>query len=322
VHTALHGVATDTLLALFARAGLPAPHLVAAQSRPDPDFPTVGSPNPEEPGTLDLAIAEAIRTGAEAAIANDPDGDRLAVAIPEDGAWRTLTGDELGVLLAEQALATTSGPRLVVSTIVSSTLLGGLAADAGATWATTLSGSKWIVRAGAAHPGMPFAFGYEEALGYLVHDLVRDKDGITAAAAFAALVARLRADGTTVAARLEAIARRHGLHATRHWSVRLPGADGERRIAQAIEHLTGAPPRELAGRSVLAVERPAPDVIVLALEREARVVVRPSGTEPKLKAYLQVVIDVAGEWARARAEASAELDALAAAVIDALGLGD
>jgi len=315
VHTAMHGVGTGPVRSLFARAGLPAPHPVHAQAEPDPDFPTVAFPNPEEPGALDLALAEAARVDADVVLATDPDADRLAVAVPAGGAWRALTGDEVGALLAEQALATTSGPdRLVVSSIVSSTLLGRLAAEAGVEWVTTLTGFKWIARAVDDHPGTRFVFGYEEALGYAVHDLVRDKDGITAAAAFAALVAQLKANGETVLDRLDAIMRRHGLHATRQWSVRLPGAEGVARIAAVVHGLTDAPPDKLADRLVVEVTRPASDVIVLTLERDARVIVRPSGTEPKLKAYFQVVIDPVVDVAAARVEAAIAIDALQASL--------
>jgi phosphomannomutase len=323
VHTAMHGVGTKPLLALFERVGFPAPHLVAQQSEPDPRFPTVAFPNPEEPGALDLALAEAVRVGADAVIANDPDADRLAVAIVDGGSWRALTGDELGSLLGEQALATTSGPgRLVANSIVSSSLLGRLAAEFGAVWATTLTGFKWIVRATQQHPGTHFVFGYEEALGYAVHDLVHDKDGLTAAAAFAALAARLKAEGKTVAGQLEAIARRHGLHATRQWSVRLEGAEGARLIAEAVARVAATPPETLAGRAVVKVDRPADDVIVLSLEGDARVVVRPSGTEPKLKTYFQVVIDPVEDWAEARATAAEQLELLRQAVAVALALPD
>jgi phosphomannomutase len=318
VHSALHGVATAPLLALFQRAGFAPPHLVAAQAEPDGDFPTVAFPNPEEAGALDLALAEAARIGADAVIANDPDADRLAVAVPDAGGWRVLTGDELGALLAEQALATTTEPdRVVASTVVSSTLLGRLAAEAGARWETTLTGFKWVARAADGHPHERLVFGYEEALGYAVHDLVRDKDGLTAAAAFAALVARLKAAGETVPGRLRDIARRHGLHATAQWSVRLPGADGARRISDAVDAISTTPPAALAGREVLDVARPAPNVVVLTLRGGARVCVRPSGTEPKLKAYLQVVIDNERGWPCA----DAALDDLRRATVSALGLG-
>jgi phosphomannomutase len=323
VHTAMHGVGTAPLLALLERAGFRAPHLVGAQADPDPDFPTVAFPNPEEPGALDLALAEAARVGADAVVANDPDADRLAVAVVDQGRWRPLTGDELGALLAEQALATTAGAdRVVASSIVSSTLLGNLAADAGVPWVTTLTGFKWIVRAVDQHPGARLVFGYEEALGYAVHDLVHDKDGLTAAAAFAALAARLKAEGRTVVEQLEAIHRRHGLHATRQWSVRLEGAEGAARIHAAVSGLAATPPTAVGPRTVVRVDRPADDVIVLQLTGDARAIVRPSGTEPKLKSYFQVVVPVGDDYGAARAEAQQQLDELQAGVAEVLALQD
>jgi phosphomannomutase len=316
VHTAMHGVGTDPLVALLRWCGFPAPVTVEEQARPDPDFPTVDFPNPEEPGALDLALAKAAEVGADAVIANDPDADRLAACVVDGGRWRALTGDELGILLADQALSTTSGDdRLVVCSLVSSTMLGRLAEAHGAIWETTLTGFKWIVRATEAHPGSRFVFGYEEALGYAVHDLVRDKDGLTAAAAFAALAARLKAEGSTVAERLDELMAAHGLHATRQWSVRLEGAAGAARIAEAVGSLAASPPAAVAGREVRHVEMPASDVIVLALAGGARAVVRPSGTEPKLKVYLQVVRDDLD-----RDAAAADLEALRAGVAEALGL--
>ena len=317
VHTAMHGVGTAPLLDLFERAGFPAPAVVAEQAEPDADFPTVAFPNPEEPGALDLALAKAAEVGADAVIANDPDADRLAVCVVADGAWRPLTGDELGALLAEHALSSTEGERLVVCSLVSSTLLGRIAAAHGAAWETTLTGFKWIVRAGEKHPGKRFVFGYEEALGYAVHDLVHDKDGLTAAAAFAALAARLKAEGSTVADELDRIMRTHGLHATRQWSVRLEGAEGAARIATAVAALAADPPEAVAGRKVLDVQKPASDVIVLALDGDARAVVRPSGTETKLKVYLQVVRDDVD-----RAAAAADLEDLRQGLANVLGLRD
>ena len=311
VHTSLHGVAGPPLLRLLDAAGFDDVHVVPEQAEPDPDFPTVAYPNPEEPGALDLALAEADRLDADVVLATDPDGDRLGVAVLDGTGWRTLTGDELGALLAEQALATTAGDdRLVACSLVSSTLLGRLAAAAGVPCETTLTGFKWIVRATDRHPGRRLVFAYEEALGYAVHDLVRDKDGLTAAAAMAALVARLKAEGSSVPERLDAIARRHGLHACRQWAVRLDGADGIHRIRDAVAALADAPPSQLDGRTVRAVERPAEGVVVLHLDGDARVVVRPSGTEPKLKRYFQVVVDPVDDVAAARTEAAAALERL------------
>ncbi|MGH3193081.1 MAG: hypothetical protein ACRDOL_38680, partial [Streptosporangiaceae bacterium] len=188
VYTPMHGVAGDLMLRAVRQAGFPAPHVVATQAKPDPDFPTVAFPNPEEPGALDLALADALRLGADLVIASDPDGDRLAVAVPDPAVtagWRMLTGDQVGALLGAALLGWTAGEerRLVASTIVSSTLLARIAAAAGARYAETLTGFKWISRAADGLPGARFVFGYEEALGYMVGDVVRDKDGIGAALA-------------------------------------------------------------------------------------------------------------------------------------------
>jgi phosphomannomutase len=302
VHTALHGVAGAPLGCLFDRAGLPEPLAVPSQALPDPDFPTVRSPNPEEPEALELAIGDATRHHADLVLATDPDGDRLAVAVPEGARWRRLTGDEIGVLLADQALATTEGPgRVVASSLASSRMLGALAAESGAAWVTTLPGFKWIARAADDQPGARFVFGYEEALGYAVHDLVRDKDALTAAAAFAVLAAELRAAGASVVARLDDLERRHGVHATTRWSLHLPGAAGVGRMQRALDHLIEAPPRRVGGLDVRTVANPAGDLLVLELDHDARVVVRPSGTEPRLKVYVEVVAAPGPALERARA---------------------
>ena len=190
----MHGVAGGLMLRAIGQAGFAPPHVVAAQAQPDPDFPTVAFPNPEEPGALDLALADARRLGADLVIASDPDGDRLAVAVPrpggqEAGGWLALTGDQVGALLGRQPAGADGGPgrrpadRLVATTIVSSTLLSKIAAAAGVRYAETLTGFKWISRAADQLPGARFVFGYEEALGYDVGDVVRDKDGIGAALA-------------------------------------------------------------------------------------------------------------------------------------------
>jgi phosphomannomutase len=325
VHTAMHGVATEPLLRLFERAGIERPATVAAQAAPDPDFPTVPFPNPEEPGALDLALSEARRLGADAVIAHDPDADRLAVAVREDTGWRALTGDELGALLADHLLRGGEGDdRLVVRSVVSSTLLDRIADAHGVQRATTLTGFKWIVRAAADHPGARFTFGYEEALGYAVTDLVRDKDGLTAALVFADLAGQLRSEGATVADRLEDLARAHGLHATRTWSVRVTGPAAAARITAAVRRVVDQPPTTLAGVAVTAVERPADDVVVLQLEGGGRVVVRPSGTEPKVKCYLQVVLAEiapgAAGWRAARTEGEVRLQELQAAIGEVTGL--
>ncbi len=240
----MHGVGRDTLLAAFDRAGFPAPVVVPEQADPDPDFPTVAFPNPEEPGALDLALALAEARGADLVIANDPDADRCAVAVPAPSGWRTLTGDEVGGLLAEHVLRHTTGDdRLVVTTIVSSSLLRAIAAAHRVRSAESLTGFKWIMKAGT--PSDRLVFGYEEALGYSVGDdrgvLVNDKDGIGAALAIAALAADAKRDGTLLDL-LDAQARKYGLHATSQLSIRV---DDLSLITAAMTRLRAAPPQEL-----------------------------------------------------------------------------
>lgn len=289
-YTPLHGVGRDVLVAAMKRAGFAAPAVVATQGDPDPDFPTVRFPNPEEPGATDALLALAARTGADLAIAHDPDADRCAAAV----GGRQLTGDEVGVLLADHLLRHGAHGRMA-TTIVSSSLVGKLAASAGVPYSETLTGFKWIVRAGPAR-GADLRYGYEEALGYCVApDVVRDKDGISAALLLADAAAEAKATGRTLLDRLAEIATEHGLHATGAWSVLVSRlAD----IAAAMDRLRSAPPAELGGRAVLtatdllpgSAELPATDALVYRLAGDARVVIRPSGTEPKLKAYLEVVV--------------------------------
>jgi phosphomannomutase len=323
VHTAMHGVGWEPVRRLFVAAGFPEPVAVWDQAYPDGAFPTVRFPNPEEPGALDHALAVARTARADVVLANDPDADRLGVAI-KDGSWRALTGDEIGVLLADHVLRTTAPSpgeedrRLVACSLVSSSMLGRMAKAHGVHFKTTLTGFKWIVRAVDAEPGARFVFGYEEALGYAVGDLVRDKDGLTAALAFADLVARLKAEDRTVPMQLEALAREHGLHATRQWSIRAPIPD----IRAAVERFVAAPPASLAGRAVTSLDHPADDILVLHLEGDARVVVRPSGTEPKLKTYLQVVVDDFDDYDTAKAAAADDIESLRRDLVGVLGLGD
>jgi phosphomannomutase len=296
VYTPMHGVAGGLMLRAMAQAGFAAPHVVAAQAEPDPDFPTVAFPNPEEPGALDLALADARRLGADLVVASDPDGDRLAVAVPEPGGvWRTLTGDQVGALLGASLLQRTARDpvpeaRLVASTIVSSTLLCKVAAAAGARYAETLTGFKWIARAADGIPGARFVFGYEEALGYAVGDVVRDKDGIGAALAMLDLVTGARAAGRSVLQVYDDLESAHGVHLTSQLTLRT--ADQ----AAVMSRLRADPPAELGGLPVteladLAVApragMPTADVLVFRLAG-ARVVIRPSGTEPKIKCYIEV----------------------------------
>src|SRR4051794_19368929 len=315
-YTAMHGVGAETTRAVFAAAGFAAPASVAEQDVPDPRSPTVAFPNPEEPGAVDLLVALAERTGADVAIAEDPDADRCSVVC--DG--RQLTGDEVGALLADWLLR--RGVRgTYAASLVSGSLLHALAAAHGVRTAETPTGFKWIVRAGT--PQRPLAFGYEEALGYAVApDVVRDKDGISAALAVALLAAELKADGRTLVDRLDELATEHGLFVTGQLSARVEDLS---LISDAMTRLRAHPPASLLGRPVqyadLADEDPPVDAVRL-LGDGVRVVVRPSGTEPKLKAYLETVVPVhddAGLLA-ARGRGADELDELRAEMSAALGL--
>jgi len=325
VYTALHGVAARLVLRAIEQAGFPPPLMVGAQQEPDPDFPTVAFPNPEEPGTLDLALAQAREDAADLVLANDPDGDRLAVAAPDPaapGGWRVLTGDQVGALIGSYLLDRTAagsapGQRLVVTTVVSSTLLGKIAAVAGARYAETLTGFKWIVRAGQGIPGRRFLFGYEEALGYAVGDVVRDKDGISAALALLSLATTARAAGQALLDRWDALEAAHGVHLTAQVTLHAPSP------ARIMGRLRAAPPAALAGQPVISSEDlagarepglPPADVLIYRLPG-ARVVIRPSGTEPKLKAYLEVAEPATPPTlAAARAAAAGRLEPLRAAV--------
>ena len=287
-YSPLHGVAGRPLLAAFDRAGLPTPAVVEVQFEPDPTFPTVRFPNPEEPGTMDLLIERAVEIGADVAIANDPDGDRLGAAIPlRDGTWRKMTGDELGCLLADHLLRTTSGDdRLVVTTLVSSTLLSKMAAATGVHYAETSTGFKWIARAVLDRPELRLLMGYEQALGYLVASQPLDKDGISAAVLLGEIAAAAVASGRMLIDLLDDIVARYGRHVTCERSVRMEPAAGK----AAVEALRADPPAELAGRTVTAVEWfDDAGLLRLQLGDHARVQVRPSGTEPKVKVYGEAV---------------------------------
>jgi phosphomannomutase len=303
VYTPLHGVAGGLALRAFEQAGFPAPDLVTAQAAPDPGFPTVAFPNPEEPGALDLALARARARSADLVIANDPDGDRLAVAVPDPevaGGWRALTGDQLGALLGAYVLERTSAwpdpaQRLVATTVVSGTLLASIAASAGASYAETLTGFKWIVRAGDQRPGLRFIFGYEEALGFVIGQTVRDKDGIGAALAVLSLAARARSGGESLLDAYDALEVAHGVHLTAQLTLMTSAP------ALVMARLRDEPPDAFGELAVIAVTDlssgtgglPPADVLSYRLTA-ARVVIRPSGTEPKIKAYLQVVEPVDG----------------------------
>ncbi|MFK3982864.1 phospho-sugar mutase [Micromonospora sp. NPDC050397] len=326
-YTPLHGVGGAVLTAAFARAGFGVPGIVAEQAEPDPDFPTVAFPNPEEPGAVDRLVALASGIGADLAIANDPDADRCAVAVADpDGRWRMLRGDELGVLLADQ-LVRRGVTGLYATTIVSSSLLRAICAARGLPYDETLTGFKWIVRAESGDA--PLVYGYEEALGYCVApDRVRDKDGITAALVVAELAAGLKAEGRTLLDRLDELAAEFGVHLTDQLSVRV---DDLGRIRELMAGLRADTPTRLLDAPVTSAQDllPASDVLVLRTDT-ARVVIRPSGTEPKLKAYLEVVepvdgpdrpAEVAATVAAARRRAGDKLTRLRAEIATALGLG-
>ncbi len=284
VYTPLHGVGGTLVERAVAAAGFPPGDVVAEQAAPDPDFPTVSFPNPEEPGAIDLAIARAKEIEADLVVANDPDADRCAVATVVDGDWRMLSGDELGALLGEDALR--RGVRgSYACSIVSGSLLREMATAYGEPFVATLTGFKWIGRV----PGL--AFGYEEAIGYCVDpEAVPDKDGISALVRVLGLAAELKAAGRTLADRLDDIAMRFGVHETDQLSVRV--ADLEL-ITSAMVRLRANPPAQLDGEPVAVVdlasgttELPPTDAVLITGE-SVKVVVRPSGTEPKIKCYLE-----------------------------------
>jgi phosphomannomutase len=288
VYTPMHGVGREVAEKVFAEAGFAAPIVVPEQAEPDPDFPTVAFPNPEEPGAMDLAFAAARASDVDLVIANDPDADRVAVGVPDagaDGGWRRLTGNEVGWLLGWRAARTADSGTLACS-LVSSPALREVARVTGLDFVETLTGFKWISRA----PGL--IFGYEEALGYLVDpDKVRDKDGISAAVAVLSLFSELRAAGQTFESHLDDFAREFGAFASAQISIRVADlAD----IPLTMARLRAAPPAEVGGIRVEGVDDyllgvdgfPASDILRLRLAGGGRVIVRPSGTEPKLKCYL------------------------------------
>ncbi|MFN8193515.1 MAG: phospho-sugar mutase [Nocardioidaceae bacterium] len=320
VYTPMHGVGGTSAQQVLETAGFDAPHVVTEQEEPDPEFPTVAFPNPEEPGAMDLAMALARQTGADLVVANDPDADRCAAAVPGRDGWRMLRGDEVGVLLASHLLA--KGREGVYATsIVSSSLLGKMAAAAGQPYAETLTGFKWIGRVDG------LAFGYEEALGYCCDpEHVKDKDGVSALLLICELAAEAKAAGRTLEDLLDDLARTHGLHATDQLSLRVSDLS---LIAKAMDTLRSTPPTSLAGLDVLRVDDlaagsatlPPTDGLRFTLAEGARVVARPSGTEPKLKCYLEVVVPVDGDDVEAaRATARARLDSIKADLGAALGI--
>jgi len=318
----MHGVGARSTEPIFARTGYKNVHTVPSQREPDPDFPTVAFPNPEEKGAMDLVLGLAREIDAQLVLANDPDADRLAVAVPDPASptkFRQLTGDQVGALFADYLLEV--GPkdrRMVATTIVSSQLLSYLAKAAGADYRETLTGFKWIGNAAMDYErdtGGAFVVGYEEALGYSVGPLVRDKDGVSACVLFAELVAWNREQKRSVLAHLDDIYKRVGVFVTQQVSLTKPGSEGMQQIKAAMQRFRAEPPRELAGHKVTEVVDlslgagglPKSDVLVFKLDGGHRVIMRPSGTEPKLKSYYEVRAVVTGSVDEARTRGLSEL---------------
>lgn len=337
-HTALHGVGAPLVRRALRAAGFERVVEVPDQADPDPDFPTVPFPNPEEEGAMDRVLEVAREAEADLALANDPDADRLAAAVRDaDGSYRVLTGNEIGCLLGHYLL--TEGPkdgnRLVLSTVVSSPMLGAIAAAHGARHEQTLTGFKWIAgraRELESDEGLRFLFGYEEALGYCVGNLVHDKDGISAATVMADMAAWARSRGHTLIDELDDMARTHGLYVSRQVSVTDAERGGLDRIAAMMDTARAAPPERLGGFDVVAVQDvergerrtaegevtpvalPRSDLLVIELADGHRAMLRPSGTEPKLKYYVDVRMPVAADEGvrEARSRAEALLDSIVA----------
>jgi phosphomannomutase len=345
-YTAMHGVGHRLAIRALARSGFEGIAVEPLQADPDGAFRTVSFPNPEEPGAMDRVLATAAAAGAELVLANDPDADRLAAAVPDPGGgYRMLSGNEVGALLGDDAMAHAAAggrPKLVVTTVVSSSLLSRMARDRGVACRETLTGFKWIVDAAlrGEREGQAFVFGYEEALGYTVGSLVRDKDGIGAALRLAELARFLKRSGRTLLDRLEELLVAHGLSHQVQWSVVLPGAEGRARIDAAMAALRQAPPERIGASRVVRVldaeageERvrgatrpsglPRSDVLAFQSEDGSRLTVRPSGTEPKIKFYLELVgaARERRDVAPARAGLEAAGQAIRAALVRELRLG-
>jgi phosphomannomutase len=289
VYTAMHGVGTETLQRVFQKAGYPSPILVAAQAAPDPDFPTVAFPNPEEPGAIDLALETATTFDADLVIANDPDADRCAAAVkdPVTG-WRMLRGDELGAILGESIARKSSG-GIFANSIVSSSILKKIAGHYNLEFMETLTGFKWLAKV------KDLTFGYEEALGYAVDaKTVNDKDGISAAITVAQIATDLATDGKTLLDLLDEIWARHGFHATEQISIRLSDLS---KVDVILGRLRNNPPQNIAGREVTSIDDlatptdglPPTDGLRIWLDGGVRIIIRPSGTEAKMKCYIEVI---------------------------------
>lgn len=322
--TPLHGVGGEYALDALARAGVSDVHVVESQFAPDPDFPTVSFPNPEEPGAVDALLDLAVRVDADLAIALDPDADRCAIGVPTPHGWRMLSGDETGWLFGDYLLTQVDpgdvmALTLVASSVVSSRMLAAIAAAHGARHIETLTGFKWLARADLDQPGTTLVYAYEEAIGHCVDPAgVRDKDGISAAVLACDLVSALRAGHRTVLDALDDLARRHGVHTTTAVQRTFGHADD---AAAALDRLRDTPPDRLCGIAVEATDLRAAtgrlhtDALVLTGgdgDTHVRVVIRPSGTEPKLKSYIEVRRDAGGDLASARVEADRIRDEVAA----------
>jgi phosphomannomutase len=289
VYTAMHGVGTETMLSVFKAAGFDPPQLVVEQTQPDPDFPTVAFPNPEEPGAMDLALELAKKSHADLVIATDPDADRCAVAIEDPiVGWRMLHGDELGAIFAH-VISQESDLGVFANSIVSSTIVKKIAQNRSIKFQETLTGFKWISKI------QNLSFGYEEALGYCVDPkTVNDKDGISAAIFIAQIATDLARDGRTILDLLSDIWSVHGFHATEQISIRVKEIN---QVKNLISSLRSNPPHQIAGRQVTLFEDlskpkdglPPTDGLRIWLEGSIRVIIRPSGTEAKLKCYIEVI---------------------------------
>jgi phosphomannomutase len=292
VYTAMHGVGTETVQKVFARANFDEPILVSSQTDPDPDFPTVAFPNPEEPGAIDLSLEVARNNSGDVVIANDPDADRCAAAINDHGSWRMLSGDELGSLFGNY-LAHSSPERFkdrcFANSIVSSSLLSKIAKKHGIEFHETLTGFKWLAKL------ENLGFGYEEAIGYSVDpQTVNDKDGVSAAIMLARIAGELKAEGSSIGEYLEKINAEYGFHKTVQISIRVADLSSIGRILNSIRQ---SQPTDIAGLKVLRFDDllkpdgdlPPTDGLRFYLEKQVRVIIRPSGTEPKVKCYIEVV---------------------------------
>ena len=289
VYTAMHGVGTETIQRVFHKAGFPSPILVDAQAAPDPDFPTVAFPNPEEPGAIDLALATAKSFDAHLVIANDPDADRCAAAVNDPAVgWRMLRGDELGAIFGE-SIARKTSHGIFANSIVSSSILKKIAGHYNLEFKETLTGFKWLAKIKA------LTFGYEEALGYAVDAItVNDKDGISAAITLAQIATDLAAEGKTVLDLLDEVWARHGFHATEQISIRLSDLS---KVGVILGGLRNNPPKEIAGRAVTSIDDlaaptdglPPTDGLRIWLDGGVRIIIRPSGTEAKMKCYIEAI---------------------------------